>query len=262
MPPAFPTVFRNSRPAIQVQTTRVAYQKSTSGQRFRTVFPPGALFSLLNPTPGLTEKGDSAFMQSHSCQLKSGLSAHMTGRSFSLHGPPAFTGFPLPGKKAKSPAVCPYSPRRRRVPTGGPLAIRNAVPSCKTSVFSHRTFPSEQKAKFPAVCPYSPHRRCVPTGGPLAIRNAVPSCKTSVFSHRTSPPEQKAKSPAVCPYSSHRRCAPTGGPRKTLCVRILTGDLRRDMTQPFFQYKWEYGTMDIVRKNLSHVSLFVKILRC
>ena len=216
MPPAFPTVFRNSRPAIQVQTTRVAYQKSTSGQRFRTVFPPGALFSLLNPTPGLTEKGDSAFMQSHSCQLKSGLSAHMTGRSFSLHGPPAFTGFPLPGKKAKSPAVCPYSPRRRRVPTGGPLAIRNAVPSCKTSVFSHRT----------------------------------------------SPPEQKAKSPAVCPYSSHRRCAPTGGPRKTLCVRILTGDLRRDMTQPFFQYKWEYGTMDIVRKNLSHVSLFVKILRC
>ena len=216
MPPAFPTVFRNSRPAIQVQTTRVAYQKSTSGQRFRTVFPPGALFSLLNPTPGLTEKGDSAFMQSHSCQLKSGLSAHMTGRSFSLHGPPAFTGFPLPGKKAKSPAVCPYSPRRRRVPTGGPLAIRNAVPSCKTSVFSHRTFPSEQKAKFPAVCPYSPHRRC----------------------------------------------APTGGPRKTLCVRILTGDLRRDMTQPFFQYKWEYGTMDIVRKNLSHVSLFVKILRC
>ena len=216
MPPAFPTVFRNSRPAIQVQTTRVAYQKSTSGQRFRTVFPPGALFSLLNPTPGLTEKGDSAFMQSHSCQLKSGLSAHMTGRSFSLHGPPAFTGFPLPGKKAKSPAVCPYSPRRRRVPTGGPLAIRNAVPSCKTSVFSHRTFPSEQKAKFPAVCP----------------------------------------------YSSHRRCAPTGGPRKTLCVRILTGDLRRDMTQPFFQYKWEYGTMDIVRKNLSHVSLFVKILRC
>ena len=80
--------------------------------------------------------------------------------------------------------------------------------------------------------------------------------------HRTSPPEQKAKSPAVCPYSSHRRCAPTGGPRKTLCVRILTGDLRRDMTQPFFQYKWEYGTMDIVRKNLSHVSLFVKILRC
>ena len=216
MPPAFPTVFRNSRPAIPVQTTRVAYQKSTSGQRFRTVFPPGALFSLLNPTPGLTEKGDSAFMQSHSCQLKSGLSAHMTGRSFSLHGPPAFTGFPLPGKKAKSPAVCPYSPRRRRVPTGGPLAIRNAVPSCKTSVFSHRTFPSEQKAKFPAVCPYSPHRRC----------------------------------------------APTGGPRKTLCVRILTGDLRRDMTQPFFQYKWEYGTMDIVRKNLSHVSLFVKILRC
>ena len=216
MPPAFPTVFRNSRPAIQVQTTRVAYQKSTSGQRFRTVFTPGALFSLLNPTPGLTEKGDSAFMQSHSCQLKSGLSAHMTGRSFSLHGPPAFTGFPLPGKKAKSPAVCPYSPRRRRVPTGGPLAIRNAVPSCKTSVFSHRT----------------------------------------------SPPEQKAKSPAVCPYSSHRRCAPTGGPRKTLCVRILTGDLRRDMTQPFFQYKWEYGTMDIVRKNLSHVSLFVKILRC
>ena len=216
MPPAFPTVFRNSRPAIQVQTTRVAYQKSTSGQRFRTVFPPGALFSLLNPTPGLTEKGDSAFMQSHSCQLKSGLSAHMTGRSFSLHGPPAFTGFPLPGKKAKSPAVCPYSPRRRRVPTGGPLAIRNAVPSCKTSVFSHRTFPSEQKAKYPAVCPYSPHRRCVPTGGP----------------------------------------------RKTLCVRILTGDLRRDMTQPFFQYKWEYGTMDIVRKNLSHVSLFVKILRC
>ena len=152
MPPAFPTVFRNSRPAIQVQTTRVAYQKSTSGQRFRTVFPPGALFSLLNPTPGLTEKGDSAFMQSHSCQLKSGLSAHMTGRSFSLHGPPAFTGFPLPGKKAKSPAVCPYS--------------------------------------------------------------------------------------------SHRRCAPTGGPRKTLCVRILTGDLRRDMTQPFFQYKWEYGTME------------------
>ena len=216
MPPAFPTVFRNSRPAIQVQTTRVAYQKSTSGQRFRTVFPPGALFSLLNPTPGLTEKGDSAFMQSHSCQLKSGLSAHMTGRSFSLHGPPAFTGFPLPGKKAKSPAVCPYSPRRRRVPTGGPLAIRNAVPSCKTSVFSHRT----------------------------------------------SPPEQKAKSPAVCPYSPHRRCVPTGGPRKTLCVRILTGDLRRDMTQPFFQYKWEYGTMDIVRKNLSHVSLFVKILRC
>ena len=120
MPPAFPTVFRNSRPAIQVQTTRVAYQKSTSGQRFRTVFPPGALFSLLNPTPGLTEKGDSAFMQSHSCQLKSGLYAHMTGRSFSLHGPPASIGLPLPGKKAKFPATYPCSPRRRRVPTGDP----------------------------------------------------------------------------------------------------------------------------------------------
>ena len=199
MPPAFPTVFRNSRPAIQVQTTRVAYQKSTSGQRFRTVFPPGALFSLLNPTPGLTEKGDSAFMQSHSCQLKSGLSAHMTGRSFSLHGPPAFTGFPLPGKKAKFPAVCPYSPHRRCVPTGGPLAIRNAVPSCKTSVFSHRTSPPEQKAKSPAVCPYRPHRRCVPTGGPLAIRNAVPSCKTSVFSPQDFPSRAESKIPSRLP---------------------------------------------------------------
>ena len=102
MPPAFPTALWNSRPAIQVQTTRVAYQKSTSGQRFRTVFPPGALFSLLNPTPGLTEKGDCAFMQSHSCQLKSGLSAHMTGRSFSLHGPPASIGLPLPSRKQNS----------------------------------------------------------------------------------------------------------------------------------------------------------------
>ena len=151
------------------QSKRRLQELSTSGQRFRTVFPPGSAIPF-EPLPGLTEKGDSAFMQLHSCQRKSGLSAHMTGRSFSLHGPPAFTGFPLPGKKAKSPAVCPYS--------------------------------------------------------------------------------------------SHRRRVPTGGPRKTLCVRILTGDLRRDMTRPFFQYKWEYGTMDIVRENLSHVSLFVKILRC
>ena len=122
MPPAFPTALWNSRPAIQVQTTRVAYQKSTSGQRFRTVFPPGALFSLLNPTPGLTEKGGSAFMQSHSCQLKSGLSAHMTDSSFLAKCLFLSTGLPLPSKKAKFSATCPLRPRRRRVPTGGPPA--------------------------------------------------------------------------------------------------------------------------------------------
>ena len=59
----------------------VAYQKAHLDS-FRTVFPPGSAIFIIKPTPGLTEKGDSAFMQSHSCQLKSGLSAHMTGSSF------------------------------------------------------------------------------------------------------------------------------------------------------------------------------------
>ena len=140
----------------------------------------------------------------------------MTGRSFSLHGPPASIGLPLPSKKAS-----PQLPARLD------LAVGASRP--------------EVRSQYRMLSLLAKH----------------------LFSlHRTSPPEQKAKSPAVCPYSSHRRRVPTGGPRKTLCVRILTGDLRRDMTRPFFQYKWEYGTMDIVRENLSHVSLFVKILRC
>ena len=78
------------------QSKRRLQELSTSGQRFRTVFPPGSAVPF-EPLPGLTEKGDSAFMQLHSCQRKSGLSAHMTDSSF----------------LSKLPA-CPCSPRRRR----------------------------------------------------------------------------------------------------------------------------------------------------
>ena len=95
------------------QSKRRLQELSTSGQRFRTVFPPGSAVPF-EPLPGLTEKGDSAFMQLHSCQLKSGLSAHMTDSSFLAKCLFLSTGLPLPGEKAKFPAVCPCSPRRRR----------------------------------------------------------------------------------------------------------------------------------------------------
>ena len=103
------------------QSKRRLQELSTSGQRFRTVFPPGSAVPF-EPLPGLTEKGDSAFMQLHSCQRKSGLSAHMTDSSFLAKCLFLSTGLPLPSKKAKFSATCPLRPRRRRVPTGGPPA--------------------------------------------------------------------------------------------------------------------------------------------
>ena len=125
-------------------------------------------------------------MQSHSCQLKSGLSAHMTDSSFLAKCLFLSTGLPLPSKKAKFPATCPCRPRRRRVPTGGPPAsIGLPLPS--------------KKAKFPATCPCSPRRRRVPTGGPPAF-TGFPL------------PSKKAKFSATCPLRPRRRRVPTGGP--------------------------------------------------
>ena len=106
------------------QSKRRLQELSTSGQRFRTVFPPGSAVPF-EPLPGLTEKGDSAFMQLHSCQLKSGLSAHMTDSSFLAKCLFLSTGLPLPSRKQNSqpPArvvlavgakdtVCPRPDRR------------------------------------------------------------------------------------------------------------------------------------------------------
>lgn len=112
----FGTPAPQSKYRLQELHIKKAHLDSASGRFSRQE----RLFSLLNPTPSLTEKGDIAFMQSHSCQLKSGLSAHMTDSSFLAKCLFLSTGLPLLSKKAKFPATCPCSPRRRRVPTGGP----------------------------------------------------------------------------------------------------------------------------------------------